>query len=38
MDAMKTKFVIPFIVEWLETYAKNAQVSGFVIGVSEEDS
>lgn len=32
MDAMKTKFVIPFIVEWLETYAKNAQVSGFVIG------
>jgi NAD+ synthase len=34
MDAMKTKFVIPFIVEWLETYAKNAQVSGFVIGVS----
>ena len=34
MDAMKTKSVIPFIVEWLETYAKNAQVSGFVIGVS----
>ena len=31
---MKTKSVIPFIVGWLETYAKNAQVSGFVIGVS----
>ena len=31
---MKTNQVIPFIVDWLETYAKNAKVNGFVIGVS----
>ena len=31
---MKTNQVIPFIVDWLETYAKNSKVNGFVIGVS----
>lgn len=31
---MKTNQVIPFIVEWLKTYAKNSKVNGFVIGVS----
>lgn len=31
---MKTNQVITFIVEWLKTYAKNAKVNGFVIGVS----
>tara|TARA_B110000483_G_scaffold17396_1_gene19252 strand:- start:1061 stop:1852 length:792 start_codon:yes stop_codon:yes gene_type:complete len=31
---MKTNQVITFIVDWLETYAKNAKVNGFVIGVS----
>ena len=31
---MKTNQVINFIVEWLKTYAKNAKVNGFVIGVS----
>ena len=34
MDPMKTKPVITFIVEWLKTYAENAKVNGFVIGVS----
>ena len=31
---MKTNPVITHIVEWLKTYAENAKVSGFVIGVS----
>ena len=31
---MKTNQVIPFIVDWLKTYSKNAKVNGFVIGVS----
>ena len=31
---MKTNQVITFIVDWLKTYAKNAKVNGFVIGVS----
>ena len=31
---MKTKLVITHIVEWLKTYAINAKVNGFVVGVS----
>ena len=31
---MKTKMVITHIVEWLKNYAKNANVNGFVVGVS----
>ena len=31
---MKTKMVITHIVEWLKTYATNANVNGFVVGVS----
>ena len=31
---MKTNQVTTFIVDWLKTYAKNAKVNGFVIGVS----
>ena len=31
---MNTKSVTPHIVEWLKTYAENAKVSGFVVGVS----
>jgi len=28
---MQTQKVIDFIVNWLETYAKNAKVKGFVV-------
>lgn len=31
---MQTKKVIDFIVNWLEAYAKNAKVEGFVVGIS----
>ena len=31
---MKTKMIITHIVEWLKTYATNANVNGFVVGVS----
>ena len=31
---MQTQKVIDFIVNWLETYAKNAKVQGFVVGIS----
>lgn len=31
---MQTQKVIDFIVHWLETYAKNAKVKGFVVGIS----
>lgn len=31
---MQTQKVIDFIVNWLETYAKNAKVKGFVVGIS----
>lgn len=31
---MQTQKVIDFIVNWLENYAKNAKVEGFVVGIS----
>ena len=31
---MQTQKVIDFIANWLETYAKNAKVKGFVVGIS----
>lgn len=31
---MKTEKVIDHIVEWLKTYAQNAKVNGFVVGIS----
>jgi NAD synthase len=31
---METKQVTNFIVQWLKTYAKNANTNGFVVGVS----
>src|SRR5690606_10851009 len=31
---MKTQNVIDYIVNWLETYAKNANIEGFVVGIS----
>lgn len=31
---MKTEKVIDYIVQWLKEYAKNANVNGFVVGVS----
>ena len=31
---MKTKMVTTYIVKWLKEYAENANVNGFVIGVS----
>ncbi len=34
IQIMKTNQVITFIVKWLTTYAKNANVGGFVVGVS----
>jgi NAD+ synthase len=31
---MQTQKVIDHIVNWLKTYAENAKVSGFIIGIS----
>src|SRR5690606_36769554 len=31
---MKTEAVISHIVGWLKTYAQNAEINGFVIGIS----
>ena len=33
-EIMKTQKVIDHIVNWLETYAKNANIQGFVVGIS----